>query len=135
MSQDYLAVFAELIRTPFQHLELVWGIVPLYFALLLSELTAAKNTFDQRKWRRRKRGLLVPSVGSCSSPAHSLKVSPGHYLSIGAGASTGTMLGRNETIYPEGVSPLAGDSSAWQRRDQHTERGAEESALRLRQRP
>ena len=45
MSQDYFAVFAELIRTPFQHLELVWGIVPLYFALLLSELTSAKKSF------------------------------------------------------------------------------------------
>src|ERR1035441_10790480 len=46
MSQAYLAVFAELIRTPFQHLELVWGIVPLYFALLLSELTSAKKNFN-----------------------------------------------------------------------------------------
>ena len=45
MSRDYLAVFAELIRAPFQHLELVWGIVPLYFALLLSELTSAKKNF------------------------------------------------------------------------------------------
>jgi hypothetical protein len=45
MSPNYLAVFAELIRTPFQHLELVWGIVPLYFALLLSELTSAKKSF------------------------------------------------------------------------------------------
>jgi hypothetical protein len=45
MSQHYLAVFAELIRTPFQHLGLVWGIVPLYFALLLSELTSPKKSF------------------------------------------------------------------------------------------
>src|SRR5271169_809861 len=45
MSQHPLAVFAELIRTPFQHLGLVWGIVPLYFALLLSELTSAKKSF------------------------------------------------------------------------------------------
>jgi hypothetical protein len=45
MSQPHLAVFAELIRTPFQHLELVWGIVPLYFTLLLSELTSAKKSF------------------------------------------------------------------------------------------
>ena len=45
MSRDYLTVFAELIRTPFQHLELVWGIVPLYFALLLSELTSTKKSF------------------------------------------------------------------------------------------
>lgn len=45
MRPDYLAVFAELIRVPFQHLELIWGIVPLYFALLLSELTSAKKSF------------------------------------------------------------------------------------------
>jgi hypothetical protein len=45
MSQDYLAVFGELIRTPFQHLELVWGIVPLYFALLL-KLTSSKKNFN-----------------------------------------------------------------------------------------
>jgi len=45
MSQHYLAVFAELILTPFQHLGLVWGIVPLYFALLLSELTSPKKSF------------------------------------------------------------------------------------------
>jgi hypothetical protein len=41
----YLAVFAELIATPFQHLPLVWGIVPLYFALFFSELTSAKKSF------------------------------------------------------------------------------------------
>lgn len=41
----YWTAFAELIRTPFQHLDLVWGIVPLYFALLLNEMTAAKANF------------------------------------------------------------------------------------------
>ena len=45
MNQSYFAAFAELIRTPFQHLALVWGIVPLYFALVLSELTSAKKSF------------------------------------------------------------------------------------------
>jgi hypothetical protein len=45
MSQNYVATFAKLIQTPFQHLGLVWGIVPLYFALLLSELTSAKKSF------------------------------------------------------------------------------------------
>ena len=45
MSQQQLAVFGELVRTPFQHLALVWGIVPLYFALLFSELTSAKKSF------------------------------------------------------------------------------------------
>jgi hypothetical protein len=37
--------FVELIGTPFQHQMLVWGIVPLYFGLLLSELTADKATY------------------------------------------------------------------------------------------
>jgi hypothetical protein len=37
--------FAELIAVPFRHLELVWGIVPLYFGLLLNELTSAKANF------------------------------------------------------------------------------------------
>ena len=38
-------VFEELIRTPFQHAALVWGIVPLYFGLLLNELTSNKANF------------------------------------------------------------------------------------------
>jgi hypothetical protein len=45
MSRHLLAVFAELIATPFQHLALVWGIVPLYFALFWSELTSAKKSY------------------------------------------------------------------------------------------
>jgi hypothetical protein len=39
------ATFTELIRIPFLHLELIWGIVPLYFGLLLSETTSAKANF------------------------------------------------------------------------------------------
>jgi hypothetical protein len=41
----YTSIFWDLIRTPFQHIELIWGIVPLYFALLLSELTSAKANY------------------------------------------------------------------------------------------
>lgn len=37
--------FLELIQTPFRHTPLIWGIVPLYFALLLSELTSPKANF------------------------------------------------------------------------------------------
>ena len=37
--------FVELVRIPFQHIELVWGIIPLYFGLLLNELTSAKANF------------------------------------------------------------------------------------------
>ncbi|MDB6019672.1 MAG: hypothetical protein JWR19_4161 [Pedosphaera sp.] len=41
----YWTTFVELIVTPFQHLTLVWGIVPLYFALLLNELTSARANY------------------------------------------------------------------------------------------
>lgn len=40
------ASFWELLRVPFQHAELIWGIVPLYFSWLVSELTAAKATYS-----------------------------------------------------------------------------------------
>ncbi len=45
MQQNIWSTFAELIAAPFQHEAMVWGIVPLYFALLLSELTSAKANF------------------------------------------------------------------------------------------
>ena len=45
MSHNYWATFTELIRTPFQHIEMIWGIVPLYFALFLNEMTSAKASF------------------------------------------------------------------------------------------
>ncbi|TAK92246.1 MAG: hypothetical protein EPO07_19435 [Verrucomicrobia bacterium] len=41
----YWSVFTELIGTPFTHVSLVWGIVPLYFGLLLNELTSSKANF------------------------------------------------------------------------------------------
>lgn len=37
--------FAELAATPFRHVELVWGIVPLYFSWLSNELTSSKRSF------------------------------------------------------------------------------------------
>ena len=45
MSHGYWATFVELICEPFRHTELVWGIVPLYFALLLNEMTSSKANF------------------------------------------------------------------------------------------
>jgi len=45
MSHPYWTTFVELLRTPFEHVWLVWGVVPLYFALLLGELTSAKASF------------------------------------------------------------------------------------------
>jgi hypothetical protein len=45
MLQHYWNTFAELILTPFEDISLVWGIVPLYFALLLGELTSSKANF------------------------------------------------------------------------------------------
>jgi hypothetical protein len=41
----YWNTFAELIATPFEHAALIWGIVPLYFGLLLNELTSGKANF------------------------------------------------------------------------------------------
>lgn len=37
--------FVDLIVTPFQHMELVWGIVPLYFGWITNELTSSKRSF------------------------------------------------------------------------------------------
>jgi len=45
MIRPYWSTFAELITVPFQDISLVWGIVPLYFALLLNELTSTKANF------------------------------------------------------------------------------------------
>jgi len=45
MAADYWSTFAELVRTPFLHTPLIWGIVPLYFGLLLNELTPSKASF------------------------------------------------------------------------------------------
>jgi hypothetical protein len=45
MTYHYWTTFAELIRAPFEHIGLVWGIVPLYFALLLNELTSTQANF------------------------------------------------------------------------------------------
>ena len=42
---SYFNTFLELICAPFQHLWLIWGIVPLYFGLLLNELTSTKANF------------------------------------------------------------------------------------------
>ena len=42
---SYWTTFGELIATPFEHVDLVWGIVPLYFGLILNELNSDKSTF------------------------------------------------------------------------------------------
>jgi hypothetical protein len=42
---QYWAAFEELIRKPFEETSLIWGIVPLYFALLLNEMTSVKANF------------------------------------------------------------------------------------------
>jgi hypothetical protein len=42
---NYGLTFIELIRAPFLNMSMIWGIVPLYFALLLNELTSTKANF------------------------------------------------------------------------------------------
>ena len=46
MPHDLGSAFAELIRVPFHHEQLVWGIVPLYFSWAMNELTSAKANFN-----------------------------------------------------------------------------------------
>jgi hypothetical protein len=41
----YWSEFTTLLGTPFEHITLVWGIVPLYFGLLLNELASSKANF------------------------------------------------------------------------------------------
>jgi hypothetical protein len=45
VNHHYWSAFVELIRVPFQEVELIWGIVPLYFGLLLNEMTSAKANY------------------------------------------------------------------------------------------
>jgi len=45
MFHNCWATFTGLIVAPFEHVALIWGIVPLYFGLLLNELTADKASF------------------------------------------------------------------------------------------
>src|ERR1044072_5737847 len=45
MIATWFSAFIELICVPFQHQELIWGIVPLYFGLLLNEMTSSKASF------------------------------------------------------------------------------------------
>lgn len=45
MVHHYWSVFAELLRTPFRHPDLIWGIVPLYFGWLFNELTSSKASY------------------------------------------------------------------------------------------
>jgi hypothetical protein len=42
---EYWRAFSELIVMPFQQIELVWGIVPLYFGWILNELTSDKASY------------------------------------------------------------------------------------------
>src|SRR5882672_10401419 len=41
----YWHTFVVILKAPFQHTDLIWGIVPLYFAWLLNELTSSKASF------------------------------------------------------------------------------------------
>ena len=45
MTPHYGLTFLELIRAPFTDVNMIWGIVPLYFALFLNELTSSKANF------------------------------------------------------------------------------------------
>jgi hypothetical protein len=42
---DYVEIFWELIRKPFERTDLTWGIVPLYFSWAIAELSGEKPNF------------------------------------------------------------------------------------------
>lgn len=73
------ASFWELLRVPFQHAELIWGIVPVYFSWLVSELTAAKATYSTAI----QTGFTLLWAGAHwlwqSSPATGRWISPGFF--------------------------------------------------------
>jgi len=46
MSHALWPTWVDLFQMPFRHVELVWGIVPLYFGLLLNEVTSAKANYQ-----------------------------------------------------------------------------------------
>ncbi len=46
MPHGIWANFSELVRVPFHHEELIWGIVPLYFSWAVNELTSTKVSFS-----------------------------------------------------------------------------------------
>jgi hypothetical protein len=46
VTTDLWLTFLELIRTPFEHVSLIWGIVPLYVGLLVNEMTSTKANFQ-----------------------------------------------------------------------------------------
>lgn len=45
MIYNYIVIFGELLAAPFREMHTVFGIVPLYFALLVHEITSAKATY------------------------------------------------------------------------------------------
>ena len=45
MISHYWDTFLVLLAVPFQRAPLIWGIVPLYFALLFNEMTSSKANF------------------------------------------------------------------------------------------
>lgn len=45
MIYNYVMIFGELIAAPFQVMHTIWGIVPLYFGLIVHEITSPKANF------------------------------------------------------------------------------------------
>jgi hypothetical protein len=42
---NYSIIFWELIKTPFKHGDMIWGIIPLYFGWMLNEVTSSKASY------------------------------------------------------------------------------------------
>jgi hypothetical protein len=89
------ATFVELIRLPFQHEELVWGIVPLYFSWAVNELTSAKvsyNTAIQTGFALLWSGAHWAWQSFRDNPAKVIHLDSGGALAVNAGVTLVVLL-------------------------------------------
>jgi hypothetical protein len=82
--------FVELIRVPFRHEEMVWGIVPLYFGWAVNELTSAKvsfNTAIQTGFALLWSGAHWAWQACRDDPAKVVRLGPGGLLAVSSGVT------------------------------------------------
>jgi hypothetical protein len=77
MIYNYVVIFGELVAAPFGQMLTIWGIVPLYFGLIVNEITSAKASYRtavQTGFSFLWAGMqwLYPHFNSSDSPAEAL---------------------------------------------------------------
>ena len=103
MIYNYVMIFGELIAAPFSSVQWVFGIVPLYFGLVVNEITSAKANFKtavQTGFSFLWAGMqwLYPHFKAADSPREAL----GHMVAINL-LVTGVVLGLGALALISGV--------------------------------